>query len=76
MITTTNTYDIHTGRPLHEGTDSVEALADDELEQELTIALLNLELRRQRYEQLSDELMRRRRERVRQDRERLENEAL
>ena len=64
MTATLNTYDIRTGRPLHDGSDAVDTLADDELEQELTIALLNLEIRRQRYEQLSDELMRRRGEPV------------
>jgi len=64
MTATLNTYDIRTGRPLHDGSDAVHTLEDDELEQELTIALLNLEIRRQRYEQLSDELMRRKREPV------------
>jgi hypothetical protein len=56
------TYDIRTGRPLHEGDEAVEKLSDDELEAELTIALLNVEHRRERYERLSDELLSRRRE--------------
>jgi hypothetical protein len=64
MNATMTTYDIRTGRPLHEGDEAVETLADDELEAELTIALLNVELRRERYERLSDELLSRRREPV------------
>jgi len=59
----TTTYDIRTGRPLHEGSDAVERLADHELTAELTVALLNIEHRRRRYEELSDELMRRQRRR-------------
>jgi hypothetical protein len=64
MTATMTTYDIQTGRPLHEGDEAVETLADDELEAELTVALLDLEHRRQRYERLSDELLRRRGERA------------
>jgi hypothetical protein len=64
MTATMNTYDLRTGRPLHEGDEAVETLADDELEAELTIALLNVDRRRHRYERLSDELLKRRRELV------------
>jgi hypothetical protein len=64
MTATMTTYDIQTGRPLYEGTEAVETLSDHELEAELTIALLALEHRRERYERLSDEILKRQRELV------------
>jgi hypothetical protein len=64
MTATMTTYDIQTGRPLHEGTDAVERLSDRELEAEVTIALLALDHRRQRYERLSNEILKRQRELV------------
>ena len=60
----TTEYDVHTGRPLHDGTEAIETLASDELEAELTVALLDVERRERRYRRLADELLNRRRELV------------
>jgi hypothetical protein len=53
-------YDATTGRPLHQGTKAIETLDDNELEAELTIALLDPERRERRYDQLWQELLNRR----------------
>ena len=54
-------YDMLTGRPLHGDEEAVETLADEELEAELTIAVLDPERRERRYERLLGERSHRRR---------------
>jgi hypothetical protein len=53
-------FDERTGRPLVDGLDRVEALTDEELEVELTIAAGNPHRRRERLDQLLLERTRRR----------------
>jgi hypothetical protein len=53
-------FDRRTGRPLSDGHDRVEALTDEELEIELTIAVANPERRGERLDQLLLERTRRR----------------
>jgi hypothetical protein len=55
------TIDTVTGRPQHGGSDAVETLSEEELETELTIAVLEPGFRERRYEQLWRELLSRRR---------------
>ena len=57
-------YDVATGRPLEDGDEAVETLADDLLDAEITVALLDPERREQRFERLAQELLNRRRESV------------
>jgi hypothetical protein len=56
-------YDDVTGRPLHDGREALQTLADDELEAELTIALLEQARRVHRLSRLEQELLVRRRRR-------------
>jgi hypothetical protein len=56
--------DQRTGRPLVNGRDDIEALTDDELETELTIAAGDAERRAQRLDNLLLERTRRRAEPV------------
>jgi hypothetical protein len=60
MMTVTTDYDAATGRPLHNGGEALETLADDELEAELTVALLDAERRELRVNRLVEELRGRR----------------
>jgi hypothetical protein len=53
-------YDTRTGRPLEDGRDAVEALTDDELEVELTVALAEPHRRQRRLDALLLERSRRR----------------
>ncbi len=53
-------FDRRTGRPLVGGRDRVEALTDEEIEVELTIAVANPERRGERLDQLLLERTRRR----------------
>jgi hypothetical protein len=53
-------FDERTGRPLVDGVDRIEALTDEELEAELTIASANPHRRRERLDQLLLERTRRR----------------
>ena len=58
----TTEYDTATGRPLSDGAEAVQTLPDDELQAEVTVALLDVERRERRLDRLEEELQRRRRE--------------
>jgi hypothetical protein len=53
-------FDRRTGRPLSDGQDLIEALTDDEIEVELTIAAANAHRRGERLDNLLLERTRRR----------------
>ena len=59
MAATTG-YDVHSGRPLQDGTEAIETLANEELEAELTVTLLGVERRQRRFDRLVQELLNRR----------------